>query len=178
MPSSTPPGACTTLRDVLSVLRLADRAGVRLWIDGGWGVDALLGGQTREHGDLDVAIEARHLNAFVEALSGHGFVAVREESATAWNFLMQHRAGAVVDLHVVVLDADGNGVLGPPEAGHAYPAGSLTGHGKIGDRIVDCIPAERAVKFRDAYTGDAADRADVLALCHRFGLTAPSQHRD
>ena len=31
--SSTPFGSCTTLGDVLCVLRLADRAGVRLWID-------------------------------------------------------------------------------------------------------------------------------------------------
>jgi len=29
--------------------------------------------------------------------------------------------GAVVDLHVIVLDADGNGVLRPPHAGNAYP---------------------------------------------------------
>jgi lincosamide nucleotidyltransferase A/C/D/E len=162
---------------VLSVLRLADRAGVRLWIDGGWGVDALLGGQTRAHGDLDLAIEARHLSVFLEALSGHGFVAVGEDGATAWNFLMRHPAGTVVDLHVIVLDADGNGVLGPPEAGHAYPAGSLTGRGRIGDRIVDCITAEWAVKFRDAYTGDAGDRTDVLALCRRFDLPVPHQYR-
>ena len=177
MPSSTPSGACTTLGDVLSVLSLADRANARPWIDGGWGIDALLGGQTREHGDLDVAIEARHLSVFLQALSGHGFMAAGEDGATAWNFLMQHRAGAVVDLHVIVLDPDGNGVLGPPEAGHAYPAGSLTGRGKIGDRIVDCITAEWAVKFRDAYPGDAGDRADVLALCRRFDLTVPSQYR-
>ncbi len=176
MPSSTPSGACTTLGDVLCVLRLADHVGARLWIDGGWGVDALLGGQTREHGDLDVAIEARHLSVFLEALSGDGFMAAGEAGARAWNFLMQHQAGAVVDLHVIVIDAAGNGVLGPPEAGHAYPAGSLTGRGKIGDRIVDCIAAAWAVKFRDAYTGDAGDRADVLALCHRFDLTVPSQY--
>src|SRR3982751_249063 len=79
MPSSTPPGACTSLDDVLCVLDLADRAGARLWIDGGWGVDALLGGQTREHGDLDIAVEARHLSAFLTALSGCGFIAVGED---------------------------------------------------------------------------------------------------
>ena len=56
-------------------------------------------------------------------------------------------------------------------------AGSLTGRGKIADRIVDCITAEWAVKFREAYTGDAGDRADVLALCRRFGLTVPSPYR-
>lgn len=41
----------------LDVLAAAD---VTPWIDGGWGVDALLGHQTREHGDLDLVIEARH----------------------------------------------------------------------------------------------------------------------
>jgi lincosamide nucleotidyltransferase A/C/D/E len=177
MPSSTPPGAQTTLDDVLFVLRLADRVGARLWIDGGWGVDALMGGQTRGHGDLDVAIEARHLGPFLAGLSDHGFVRVGEDGATAWNFLMRNAAGAVVDLHAIILDANGDGVLGPPEAGHAYPAESLTGRGKIADRIVDCITAAWAVKFRDAYPGDADDRADVLALCRRFELPVPCQYQ-
>jgi lincosamide nucleotidyltransferase A/C/D/E len=177
MPSSTPPGARTTLDDVLAVLRLADRAGARLWIDGGWGVDALLGSQTREHGDLDVAIEARHLGPFVAALSDHGFVPVGEEGATAWNFLMRKATGPVVDLHAIVLDANGDGVLGPPEAGNAYPAESLTGRGSIAGRAVDCITAAWAVNFRDSYAGDADDRADVLALCRRFGLPVPGQYR-
>ena len=177
MPSSTPSGARTTLEDVLAVLRLADRVGARLWVDGGWGVDALLGGQTREHGDLDVAVEGRHLGAFLEALEGCGFVAVGEDGATAWNFLLRQGGGAVVDLHVIEPDDDGNGVLGPPEAGNAYPAASLTGRGRIGGRAVDCITAEWAVKFRDAYHGDEGDRADVLALCRRFELPVPDQYR-
>ncbi len=177
MPTSTPHGARTGREDVLGVLAVADGAGARLWIDGGWGVDALLGVQTREHGDLDVAIEARHLGAFREALAGRGFAPVGEDGATAWNFLLAQPAGAVLDLHVIVLDADGNGVLGPVEAGQVYPAASLTGRGTIGGRAVDCIAAEWAVRFRDAYTGDAGDRADVLALCRRFGLPVPEQYR-
>lgn len=177
MPSSTPSGARTTLDDVVFVLRLADRAGVRLWIDGGWGVDALLGGQTRDHGDLDVVIEVRHLSSFRATLSDHGFVPVGEDGATAWNFLMRNTAGVVVDLHAIMLDSNGDGVLGPPEAGNAYPAESLTGRGTIADQVVDCITAPWAVKFRDAYTGDADDRADVLALCRRFELPVPCQYR-
>lgn len=27
-------------------------AGIRVWVDGGWGVDALVGRQTRHHDDL------------------------------------------------------------------------------------------------------------------------------
>jgi lincosamide nucleotidyltransferase A/C/D/E len=177
MPSSTPPGACTTLGDVLSVLALADGAGARLWIDGGWGVDALLGGQTREHGEPRHRTRVPASERLLEALSGHGFTAAREDGATTWNFLMQLPTGAVVDLQVIVLGADGNGVLGLPEAGNAYPAASLTRRGRIGDRVVDCITAEWAVRFRDAYTGDARDRADVRALCRRFSLPVPAQYR-
>ncbi|MGB8383757.1 MAG: hypothetical protein WCG47_21345 [Dermatophilaceae bacterium] len=177
MASSTPDDARTALIDVLEVLALADAADVRLWIDGGWGVDALLGRQSRDHGDLDVAVEARHLEPLVEILRASGFTKVDEKGATAWNFLMARPHGPVVDLHVIVLDADGNGILGPPDAGNSYPAAALTGRGTLGGRVVDCITAEWAVRFHDAYPGDAKDRADVQALCERFGLAVPQQYQ-
>ena len=175
--TSTPPGARTTLDDVLNVLDLADSTGTRLWIDGGWGVDALLGQQSREHADLDIAVELRHLAPFLDTLLHNGFERIDEASAPSWNFLLAHPGGAVVDLHVIVLDAHGNGVLSPPEQGNAYPAASLTGRGRVGHRTVDCIAAEWVIRFHDAYPGDADDRADVQALCERFGLPIPEQYR-
>lgn len=173
MATSTPAGSRTTLDDVLAVLA----SGVQVWIDGGWGVDALLGEQTREHGDLDVAVEARHLDALSAALREAGYAEVGEPSATPWNFLLAHPRGSVVDLHVVVLDTEGNGVLGPPADGNSYPAGALTGRGVLGGRAVDCIAPEWVVRFRDAYSGDADDRADVRAVCARFDLEVPAQYR-
>lgn len=85
--------------------------------------------------------------------------------------------GAVVDLHLITRDGKGNGVLGPPENDAVYPADALTGQGRLGDRAVRCISAEWAVRFHDAYLGDADDRADVRALCARFGLPVPLQYR-
>lgn len=177
MATSTPPGARTALSDVLAVLDLADSAGARLWVDGGWGVDALLGRQSREHTDLDVVVEARQLSALLDVLCRSGFVRVAQESATAWNFLLASESGAVVDVHVVVLDADGNGILGQPDAGDVYPAASLTGRGRLGGRAVDCIAAPWAVRFHDRYPGDADDRTDVRALCDRFRLEVPEQYQ-
>jgi lincosamide nucleotidyltransferase A/C/D/E len=177
VPSSTPQGASTTLADVLAVLDLAEGSGVRLWVDGGWGVDALLGGQSRDHGDLDVAVEVRNLDVLVAGLIADGFTRVGEVDATAWNFLLAHPRGHVVDLHAIVLDADGNGILGPAEAGNVYPAAALTGRGVLGGRVVECIAADWAVRFRDAYRGDAEDRSDVRALCDRFGLPIPEQYQ-
>ena len=37
-------------------LDLFSELGIKVWIDGGWGVDALLGECTREHQDLDIMI--------------------------------------------------------------------------------------------------------------------------
>ncbi len=150
---------------------------MRVWVDGGWGVDALLGAQTRERGDLDRAVEDRHREALVHSLQGNGFARLREVGATAWNFLLAHPSAPWSTLHVIVFDADGNGVLGPAEAGSAYPAGSLTGRGELGGRAVDCVAAEWAVSFHDTYPGDATDRADVRALCDRFALEIPVQYQ-
>ena len=41
---------------VLWFVSLFERLGVRAWLDGGWGVDALIGEQTRVHADLDIMI--------------------------------------------------------------------------------------------------------------------------
>lgn len=41
--------------DVLALYTALHELGIQIWIDGGWGVDALLGEQTRPHQDLDIA---------------------------------------------------------------------------------------------------------------------------
>ncbi len=39
---------------VLALLALVTGAGMAVWLDGGWGVGALLGGQHREQEDVDL----------------------------------------------------------------------------------------------------------------------------
>jgi hypothetical protein len=53
--------------DVLAVRDVLSRAGCRTWVGGGWGVDALAGRQTRPHRDLDLAVDADHELAAIEA---------------------------------------------------------------------------------------------------------------
>lgn len=42
--------------DAIELYNLFRSHGITVWIDGGWGVDALLGRQTRHHEDLDIAL--------------------------------------------------------------------------------------------------------------------------
>jgi lincosamide nucleotidyltransferase A/C/D/E len=50
-----------TSSEVLDLYSSLEILGVEIWIDGGWGVDALLGKQSRPHQDLDIAIQQKDL---------------------------------------------------------------------------------------------------------------------
>ena len=163
-----------TIEDVQAFLRVMDGLGIRVWLDGGWAVDACLGSQTRPHEDLDIEIEERDLAAAVEALYERGYEPVPRDDTRAWNFVLGDDRGHEVDLHVIVLDGQGNGVYGPVERDDVFPASALNGSGTLGARNVACISPEWLVRF---HTGYETDWADVSALCERFDLPIPDDYR-
>jgi lincosamide nucleotidyltransferase A/C/D/E len=58
--------------DVINMYTALEKLGVEIWIDGGWGVDALLGEQTRPHKDLDIAIEQKDVLLLRQFLQTRG----------------------------------------------------------------------------------------------------------
>jgi lincosamide nucleotidyltransferase A/C/D/E len=60
-------------KDVLNTLERLESVGVSVWLDGGWGVDALVGAQTRRHDDLDMALDVDDLPRARQALDSAGF---------------------------------------------------------------------------------------------------------
>jgi lincosamide nucleotidyltransferase A/C/D/E len=165
------------LADVVDLVALMDSLGVRIWLDGGWAVDACLGEQTRAHADLDIVVEERSLDAVVAALMARGYGPVPREDTSPWNFVLGDPAGREVDIHVIVLDAAGRGLYGPPEVDFVFPAASLQGSGTVGGRTVSCIAPEWLVRFHTGYEVDANDWADVSALCERFAIEIPEEYR-
>ncbi|MDA1348786.1 MAG: aminoglycoside nucleotidyltransferase [Chloroflexi bacterium] len=165
-----------TAEDVLDLYSSFESLGIRIWVDGGWGIDALLGEQTRPHADLDIAIQQKDLPALRELLAGRGYEDVERDDTSPWNFVLGDGNGHEVDVHAIVFDADGNGLYGPVEKGVMYPAASLTGTGTIDGRTVKCIAAEYMVKFHTGYELHDTDFADVTALCERFGIEYPKEY--
>ena len=165
-----------TAGDVMDLYSSLENLGIRIWVDGGWGVDALLGEQTRPHADLDIAIQQKDLPALRELLAGRGYEDVERDDTNPWNFVLGDGNGHEVDVHAIVFDADGNGLYGPVEKGVMYPAASLTGSGTIDRQPVKCISAEYMVKFHTGYELHDTDFADVTALCVRFGFEYPKEY--
>jgi lincosamide nucleotidyltransferase A/C/D/E len=164
--------------DVVDLYRLFESHGLVVWVDGGWGVDALLGEQTREHADLDIAIQTKGVERLRALLAERGFQEQVRDDTTPWNFVLGDDRGRDVDVHGIVLDVDGNGIYGPPERGEMYPAVSLTGTGMIGGHDVRCIEAKSLLDFHSGYELDEKDIHDVLALCARFGFEIPEDVRN
>ena len=66
--------ACTTRENLWKILDLFEELSVTCWLDGGWGVDALYGKQTRDHRDIDINFDAaktQHILILSEALRIH-----------------------------------------------------------------------------------------------------------
>jgi lincosamide nucleotidyltransferase A/C/D/E len=161
-----------TADDAIDLYSAFTAAGILVWIDGGWAVDALLGRQTREHDDLDIAVEERHVPALREILKRRGYRDVPRDDSHRWNFVLGDDGGRQVDVHVVVLDAAGKVV-----DGLAYPTESLTGTGTIVGHAVRCIEPQHLVKFHSGYPIRDKDRHDVAALCERFRIDLPREYR-
>ena len=60
-------------KDVVDLYKLLEENGIEVWIDGGWGVDALLEKQTRPHKDLDIAVQWKDVPKLRELLSTQGY---------------------------------------------------------------------------------------------------------
>jgi hypothetical protein len=49
---------------LVDLLQLFESSGIEVWLDRGWGVDALLGTQTRPHKDVDIILRIADLLRF------------------------------------------------------------------------------------------------------------------
>ncbi len=162
-------------QDVVDIMTQLESMSVAAWLDGGWGVDALLGEQTREHDDLDLVIALDQSSAAQEALAAPGFTIAEDERPT--RFVMRDTRGRQVDFHTVVFDAEGGGVQRlQGGSSFRYPPEGFGCSGRVGGRTFRCLTAEVQVRCHCGYEPDENDRHDVLLLCRRFGIAPPPQY--
>lgn len=165
-----------TSEDVAELFRVLDQAGIAVWIDGGWAVDAVAGRQTRLHDDLDIAVEAKALDGLRQFLAERGYHQTPSRDASQWSFVLEDADGRRIDVHFVVLDELG-GVSADAVDGIAYPAGSLTGEGIIAGTAVRCISPELQLRFKTSYPPRAIELHDVAVLCGLLGRSVPDTHK-
>ena len=148
--------------DVVCVLDALDESGVRAWVGGGWGVAALAGRQSREHRDLDLAVDADDLQKCLQALGFLGYAA-----ETDWlpvRIELQAPGNRWVDVHPVVFDDCGHGRQAGLNGTHfEYPPGAFA-QGSLGGRRINCLSAGQQRLFHAGYEHQAKDDHDLAEL--------------
>lgn len=152
------------------MLETLSRAGVDAWVDGGWGVDALVGRQTRSHSDLDLVVPQDAVLTVQSILEEQGFAVARDWLPTAMNF--RHPDGREVDLHPIEPTPHGGGdqvqLDGVKRWHYELPV-----TGTIRGAEVACCPATTQVRAHLGYEPGRTDFVDMRLLRDEFGVELP-----
>lgn len=162
-----------TAESVLELLALLESSNIAAWVDGGWGVDALLGCQSRPHEDVDLVVALDDVDRIRETLALQGF-ALSEDHLPV-RFVMVHPLRGRIDFHTVTFD-DAGGVQVQPNGGaFRYPSEGFT-FGAVLGRRVPCVSAEVQLLCHMGYEPTAKDVGDVLLLHKHFGVPLPPSY--
>ena len=144
------------------VLKVLDAlTGLDVWVDGGWGVDALVGRQTRAHEDLDLGVARPELDRVVELLGALEYD-ITDARYLQVTVQLTHVDGHRIDLHPSTpmpgggteqLDFDGNTYFIPPAV-----------DGRIGGQRVRCMPASAQRRSHQGYKLRPQDLHDMQLL--------------
>jgi lincosamide nucleotidyltransferase A/C/D/E len=158
--------------EAVAIVDALESAGIDVWLDGGWGVDALLERQTRPHDDLDVVVALDDVPRLRELLARRGYEMLGGEPPMS--FELVDPQGRQVDVHPVTWEPNGDGLYRMREGGTwPYPARGFDGRGRVAGREVHCLTSEVQVITHAGYELEESDLHDLAALERAFGARPP-----
>lgn len=162
--------AASVVREVLGWLH---QARIRVWLDGGWGVDALLGRETRAHHDVDIIVSVSDAPKLLEVCCGKGFTF--REGSPPHAFVLANESGREIDVHTVAFSSDGSATHRMDTGENwIFSAESFAGSGAIEGVRVSCLSAEAQVRCHaQGYTPTEKDLRDMELLQEMFGVELP-----
>lgn len=150
-------------------------ADIEFWVVGGWGVDALIGHQTRPHHDLDIFVNRTDLGHLLEVLPRLGFSERLIWKESVWidvngeprpsAFVHVDRAGHELDVHVIDLPADGIPLI-VGDVPWVFTESDFEAVGVIAGGSVRCVSATMQLQMHIGYDLPAQHRTDVQRLLH------------
>jgi lincosamide nucleotidyltransferase A/C/D/E len=173
--------------DVIRIYQNLAANGIQVWLTGGWGIDALLGEQTRPHKDLDIILLVDDIVRMRGLLShdGYGLKELWSENTCVVDslgteiptaFVLQDAQGREVDAHAMRLDDQGRGVPAWANEGLVFEKEHLAGEGVIAGYAVRCISPEMQILAHAGYDLPKEHLRDLELLHERLGVELPDEH--
>lgn len=147
---------------VVDLFRVFAAAELRVWLAGGWAVDAVVGRQTRAHGDMDLAVDMRDLPTLLELLGERSFVVTTDWAPSRLELTAPD--GRAVDVHPVTFAEDGSGRQAGLDGDSFHYASDGFSLGTIDGSVIPCLSVDQQLRFREGYELRAADIHDLELL--------------
>jgi lincosamide nucleotidyltransferase A/C/D/E len=180
-------GEMVHAEDVISIYQFLLDNGIQVWLTGGWGIDALLGEQTRPHKDLDVIVLLDDVVRMRELLGRDSYRLKMLWSENRWDvdaqgvetataFVLQDSEGREFDAHAMRLDDQGNGIPAWAEAEEfVFTRQALAGEGTIAGVAVQCLTPEMQMLCHTGYALPDEHLSDLERLHEMYGVDYPKQ---
>ena len=147
-------------------------ARVRYWVMGGWGVDALLGRETRSHKDLDILALIDDLPQLRRLFGDNGFALCLVWEESQWTesagerwptaFVASDAIGREIDVHLIEILSDGL-ILQHYDNPWSLPESFAT-TGTIDTKAVPCVSRAAQLKMHTGYVVPKEQELDLERL--------------
>ena len=159
--------------DACEIIKYALQNEIKVYLDGGWGVDALLKRESRIHNDIDLFVELKQYHDYIYVIKQHEFEEVNTDYTTDGHTVWKDDKQRIIDLHCFEFTDDGI-----VYEGDIFPSKTFSGIGKVGDITVSCIEPLSQVMLHLGYEHDKNDVHDVMLLCQTFQIAIPDEYKE
>lgn len=156
--------------DLFEVLDLIESMQIAYWLDGGWGVDVLVGKQTREHRDVDLDFDSRYTDQLLTALEADGYEITTDQRPV--RIELYHTGRSYLDIHPFVLGEHGTARQADLKGGWYEFEADFFGKAEFSGRWIPCISLKGQRIFHSGYEPRTVDLHDIKLL---QGLLEQSQ---
>ena len=153
-------------KSLIMILDLLEHLKIRYWVDGGWGIDVLIGKQTREHRDVDIDFDAEFEPQLLMRLEEIGY-----RITTDWRpsrVELYHPDHGYIDIHPFVITETGAIKQAKPEGGWYHFESGWFCEAVFEGRTIPCISVEGQRIFHSGYELRAVDLTDLGRLAEVF----------
>lgn len=150
----------------LMVLDILEKLNIRYWVEGGWGIDVLIGKQTREHRDIDIDFDADFEALLMDRLLQIGYRITSDCRPSRVELL--HPEHGYIDIHPFVIEESGNMKQANPQGGWFDLEAGWFSQSVFEGRLIPCVSFEGQPIFHSGYDLREVDKADLNELNMAF----------
>lgn len=145
--------------ELINVYNLIVSTKIRFWLDGGWGVDVLLGKQTRAHRDIDIDFDSAYTCELLAALTNAGYTIASDEMPVRME--LHHPEWGYLDIHPFIVANDGSAKQAKHEGGWYEFEPDYFGSAIFEGERIPCISAKGQKVFHTGYEHRDVDIHDL-----------------